>query len=388
MHPVRTGIGRGIIGGLLLATVLGLGPTPEASAGSKGTGKALHAALDEVMAAPEAPPGLSVLIQRGERVKYLRRGSANLRSGAPFRAGAHYRIASMAKAFNGAIALTLAARGELSLEDTIGEWLPGVLPLAEEVTVAEALHHTGGLPDYTRDEAFIEELVSDPGQYMTPLELLSFVEDTPLNFEPGTEYEYSDTDNVVVGLIAERATGLSYEQLLERYIYRPLGLERTSLPDTVEMPRPFIRGYEPPGAGPPANVSEVINPALAWASGGIVSTARDVNTFFRAYVGGALFSRRQTRAQGDFILGSSSPPGPGRNRAGLGLFRYRTHCGTVFGHTGSFPGYRVFAAASRDGRRSVVFTVNAQIVPPDQGSQEVADLIRFAQVDAVCRALG
>jgi D-alanyl-D-alanine carboxypeptidase len=86
------------------------------------------------------------------------------------------------------------------------------------------------------------------------------------------------------------------------------------------------------------------------------------------------------------IIGSSSPPDPGRNRATLGLFRYKTQCGTVFGHNGSFPGYRLFAASTRNGNRSVVFTVNAQIVP-GSGSQEVSDLIRFAQVDAVCHAL-
>ena len=377
------------IGGLVLAlaALLALALAPQAAAGSKGTGKALHAALNEVMRAPGAPPGLSVLVQRGERVSFLRRGRSNLATGARFRAGQHYRLASMSKAYSGAVALALASSGELSLDDTIGEWLPGVLPLAEQVTVREALHHTGGLPDYIRDPEFVAELMRDPRQYMTPLELLSFVEDDELEFEPGSEYEYSDTDNVVVGLIAERASGLSYEQLLERYVYEPVGLEQTSLPDTVAMPRPFLRGYSPPGDGPLEDVTKAINPALAWASGGIVSTAPEVNDFFRAYVSGSLFSQRQARAQRDFVIGSSSPPGPGRNQAGLGLFRYRTHCGTLFGHTGSFPGYRVFAAASRNGRRSVVFTVNSQIVPPDQGNQEAADLIRHAQVDAVCRAL-
>jgi D-alanyl-D-alanine carboxypeptidase len=141
-----------------------------------------------------------------------------------------------------------------------------------------------------------------------------------------------------------------------------------------------------PVTGPPEDVSEFINPALAWASGGIVSTADDVNRFFRAYVGGRLFNRQTREALTDFVIGSSSPPGPGRNRATLGLFRYKTHCGTVFGHTGSFPGYRLFAASTKNGRRSVVFTANAQIVP-GSGSQEVSDLIRHAQVDAVCHAL-
>ena len=377
----------GSIGGLLLALAVLLALAPQVAAASKGTGKALHAALNEVMRAPGAPPGLSVLIQRGERVRFLRRGSSNLATDASFRAGQHYRLASMSKAYSGAIALALASRGELRLDDTIGEWLPGVLPLAERVTVREALQHVSGLPDYIKDPEFIAELMRDPRQYMAPLELLSFVADDELEFEPGTEYAYSDTDNVVVALIAERASGLSYEQLLERYVYAPVGLEQTSLPDTVAMPRPLIRGYSAPGDGPLENVTKAINPALAWASGGLVSTAREVNSFFRAYVGGELFGRRESRAQIDLVIGSSSPPGPGRNRAGLGVFRYRTYCGTMLGHTGSFPGYRVFAAASRNGRRSVVFTVNAQIVPPDQGNQETADLIRHAQVDAVCRAL-
>ena len=72
--------------------------------------------------------------------------------------------------------------------------------------------------------------------------------------------------------------------------------------------------------------------------------------------------------------------------SGLALFRYRTRCGTVWGHTGSYPGYRLFAAASANGRRSVVFSVNSQIVP-GQGSPRVSGLIRKAQADAVCQAL-
>lgn len=292
----------------------------------------------------------------------------------------------MAKAFNGAVALGLASDRKLDLGDTIGEWLPGVLPLAEDVTIAQALQHTGGLPDYIRSDAFIEAILEDPAQYLSPFELLSFVEDTALEFEPGTEYGYSDTDNIVVGLIAEAASGRSYDRLLRQYVYRRAGLHRTSLPDVTAMPRPFVHGYDRSDDGLLEDVSETINPALAWASGGLVSSMRDVNRFFRAYVGGKLFNERVARSQRDFVVGSSSPPGPGSNRATLALFRYRTSCGTVYGHTGSFPGYRLFAAASANGRRSIVFTVNSQIVP-GIGPERVSDLIRRAQKAAVCRAL-
>ena len=85
---------------------------------------------------------------------------------------------------------------------------------------------------------------------------------------------------------------------------------------------------------------------------------------------------------GPFRPGSSSPPGPGKNFAGLGIFRYGTGCGTVYGHTGSFPGYRILLAASADGQRSVVFVASSQIV-----RGQVAKAITKAQARAVCIAL-
>jgi D-alanyl-D-alanine carboxypeptidase len=349
-------------------------------------GGRLDAALDRVIDDPQAPPGLSVLIQRGNRVEFRRRGVADLETGAKPKRRSPMRIASMAKSFNGAIALSLASKRKLGLDDTVGEWLPGVWPLADAVTIREMLGHTAGLPDYIRQPAFIDALFADPAQYMTPLELIDFVNGLEPGLGPGEEYAYSDSDNIMVGLIAEAATGKSYKQLLRREIYRRVGLRDTTLPDTVAMPRGYMHGYDRNEQGEFVDQSEYINPALAWASGGIVSTPVDVNRFFRAYVGGDLFSARVARAQDDYVHGRSSPPGPGRNDATLALFRYRTRCGTVWGHTGSYPGYRLFAAASANGRRSVVFTVNSQIVP-GLGSPRVSGLIRKAQADAVCQAL-
>ena len=356
-----------------------------APAGST-TGRALDRALDRIVAARGGPPGLSVVIRRGRRQDFRRRGFADVRTGRRPTANDHMRIASMAKAYSGAVALALVERGRLGLDDTIGERLPGVLPRASDVTLRQALRHTGGLPDYIRSPAFIERLTRDPAAYISPQELVEFVRDEPLRFRPGSRYEYSDTDNIVVGLMAEAVTGRPYEELLARYVYRPLRLRRTSLPRTVRMPRPYLHGYELAPGEAPEDVSEQINPAGAWASGGIVSTPNEVGRFFRAYVGGRLFGRARRRQQRRFVAGSSSPPGPGRNASGLGLFRYRTRCGTVYGHTGSFPGYRLFAASSADGRRSVVFSVNAQIVP-GLGSARVSTLIRRAQLLAVCHAL-
>ena len=148
------------------------------------------------------------------------------------------------------------------------------------------------------------------------------------------------------------------------------------------MPKPFLRGYEIEESGPPSDVTKFINPALAWASGGIVSTLGDTGTFMRGYVGGELFGGKLRRDQRSWVTGSSSPPGPGTNKAGLALFKYTSKCGSVYGHTGSFPGYRLFFASSADGTRSISYVTNAQIT-----EGPVSDLIRKSQVDAVCHAL-
>jgi D-alanyl-D-alanine carboxypeptidase len=346
----------------------------------------LENALDRIVDSKSGPPGLSVLLKTDGGREFLARGTANTKTGRRPTAHDHYRIASIAKAFSGAVALSLVDRGVLSLDDTIGGWLPGALPYGAGVTVAQALAHTGGLPDYIKDEDFIERLTGDFEAYISPPELLEFVRDTPLDFPPGDRYHYSDTDNVAVGLIAEQATGLTYDEVLEALVYQPLGLIETSLPRTVRMPKPYMHGYELEPGEKPEDVSEFINPAGAWASGGIVSTPTDMGRFVRGYVGNRLFDPA-VRATQTFIAGESQPAGPGDNEHGLALFRYRTDCGTVFGHTGSFPGYRAFAASSRNGKRSVVFTVNAQLVGGARGGDEISDLIRRAQRLAVCKIL-
>jgi len=360
--------------------------TGSASA-SNATDKAFKASLDKLMKAENGPPGVTVQIRSSGKSQYYSRGLGDIPAGTKPKLADHARIASVAKAFSGGVALSLVAQSKLKLNDTIGKILPGLWPKANKVTLAQVLHHTAGLPDYIKDKKFISVLQTDPRQFLSPRKLISFVNRKKLEFRPGKKYEYSDSDNIIVGLMAEKVTGLSYQQLLKRQIGKRLNLTGTTLPKTVNLPRPFLRGYEIEAGMPPADQTKFINPALAWASGGIVSTLPDLGRFFRGYVPGSLFGNKIRQAQRSWVKGSSSPPGPGRNSAGLGIFRYRTKCGTMLGHTGSFPGYRIFAAASLDGRSSIAYIVNAQIVP-GRGSDEVNSLIRASQEAAVCHALG
>lgn len=371
---------------VILSVVLALGAFvagPLAASQAATTKQTFEKSLDAVMAAENGPPGISVQITRNGKAEYFSRGIGNLKSGNAPKLKEHFRIASVAKAFSGGVALSLVAQGKLKLNDTIGKILPGVMPKAKKVTLAQALHHTGGLPDYIRDKKFIKVLTSDPGQYLPPKKLISFVKNKKLTSKPGKKYAYSDTDNIIVGLMAEKVTGIPYTKLLKRQIYKRLGLTQTSLPRTLNMPTPFLRGYEIEAGKAPEDVTKFINPSLAWASGGIVSTLPDLSKFFRGYVPGALFGNKIRKAQRSWVKGSSSPPGPGSNAAGLAVFKYTSKCGTVYGHTGSFPGYRIFAASSANGLASITYVANAQIT-----EGPVSDLIRKSQVEAVCHALG
>jgi D-alanyl-D-alanine carboxypeptidase len=364
------------------------------TAAAKGPDIALDRALKELVAMPGGPPGVIAVVQRGQSREVHTFGVAHLKNERHMRVDDRMRIASAAKAFSGAVALSLVGDTDtLTLDDTIGDRLsdlPEPPPAAwSEVTLRQLLNHTSGLPDFSESEAFRDALVERLRHPDPPAKLLTYA--YGLNggdtlFDPGTQYHYSNSDNIAVALMVEDATGGSYEDQLKKRVYRPLGLTRTSLPVGPELSKPFIHGYDL-STSPPEDASELVAAGWAWASGGIVSTPSDLNAFIRGYVGGDLFDP-QTRAEQRVVFegGGSEPPGPGENSAGLGVFRYETVCGTVWGHTGNTLGYTQFMAASPNGRRSATVSINAQITQK-VGDPEAFAALRHAEERAVCAAL-
>lgn len=355
---------------------------------NEGPEAALDRALEELVAMPGGPPGVIAVVQRGQNREVHSFGVADLESGRLLGVEDQIRLASTSKAFSGAVALSLVSEGVLSLDDTIGEHSPELPNAWSEVTLRQLLNHTSGLPDFSQSQGFQEALIENLEQAPPPADLLAFVEDEPLNFEPGSQYEYSNSDNVTVGLMVEAVTGKTYEEQLQERVFGPLGLSQTSLPSGTNLTEPFIHGYDnDPSEQPPEDLSEAFAAGWAWASGGVVSTPADLNDFIRHYVGGELFDAPTRSQQFQVVEGANSePPGPGRNSAGLGIFRYETRCGTVWGHTGNTLGYTQFVAASPDGSRSVTVSVNEQL-SPREGAPGAFEALRNVKTLAVCAAL-
>ena len=369
--------------GVLAASVPG---DPAAAGSGSGPDPAskpsrLERALEAFVADPVGPPGVVVVIHRGPDRTVLTAGVANVRSGREIRKRDHMRVASVAKAFSGAVALSLVDRGVLSLRDTIGELLPDLPDDWSDVTLAQLLQHTSGVPDFTHEEAFLDRVISKPHVPLPPRRLLSFVAHKDLGFAPGSRYEYSNSDNIVVALMAQKVTGRPYARLLRRLVADPLHLRRTFLPTGHEMRRPYIHGYEVAAGAAPEDVSELFAAGYAFASGGVVSTPADLDRFIRGYLGAKLFDRSVQEKQLRLVAGSSDPPGPGTNAAGLAVFRYQTRCGTVYGHTGNTAGYTQFAAATLDGRRSVTVSISRQV------DEDILPDLRRLETLAVCAAL-
>jgi D-alanyl-D-alanine carboxypeptidase len=356
---------------------------PGAAAAHQATGvSAVQRGLEGLVGATGGPRGAIATIYRDRHLTVVSAGRANIdHPGAPRRSD-HMRIASVSKAFNGAVVLHLVQHRLIGLDDTIGRRLPNLPATWSAVTVRQMLDHTSGLPDYTKSDAFVEQLTNDPQGFVAPATVLSWVASQSLNFPPGSRYEYSNTDNIVLGLIAEAATGESYARLLRQIVFGPAKLRQTTFPTAVALPAPFIHGYAFETDGTLKDVSTFLSPSGAWASGAIVSTPADLNQFIRDLLTPKFFGRTLQRTQLHFVRGSSSPAGPGVNSAGLGIFRYHTRCGTVYGHTGNIPGYTQFAAASRDGSRAVTMSLN---IPAPHGA--LLERLRSVETTAVCALL-
>jgi D-alanyl-D-alanine carboxypeptidase len=266
------------------------------------------------------------------------------------RAADRFRIASVTKTFVSALVLQLEGEGKLDIDDPVEKYLPGVVPNGGAITVRELMNHTSGLFDFTDDAAFVNDPITNLSRAWTPPALLALAFAHPPNFQPGSNWSYSNTNYIVLGLVVEAVTSKPLGQVLQDRIFTPLALTATSLPLTVELAPDFVHGYVKLPGTPLIDISPGFNPSVGWAAGGIVSTAKDVTTFYRALFTHELLPAAQltelettTQVSGTY---------------GLGVFSSFLACGRAFGHPGDFIGWQNITYSSANGKRQVVVMVN------------------------------
>src|SRR5215212_2454366 len=279
-------------------------------------------------------------------------GIADLRNAAPIRGDDHFRIASVSKTFTATVILQLVDDGKLSLDDTLETYVPGI-PNGSEITIRQVLQMTAGIFDYSLDEQVVADYDRDPTILITPEDVIAIVDRHGPDFAPGESLSYSDTNYFLLGLVIEQVTGTSAAQALQEYVFTPLGLAQTSLPDTPVMPAPFARGYIATSATDDALRDVTLsNPLTAWTAGGIVSTLADLLVWAAALGAGTLLTPATQRERLRFepIPGGSQLP----VSYGLGIMDV---AGFV-GHNGAIYGYSTCVPYATESRGSLVVLAN------------------------------
>ena len=165
-------------------------------------------------------------------------------SGVPVTGAEHFRNGNVAFAYVGTLLMLMAEAGEVSLDDTVGEWLPDRdLPNADTVTLRMLADHTSGYPDYVPTDAFLDAFNDDPFQYFTPEELLEFAFATPPLYPPGTGWNYSHANYILLGEALAAAAGQGLGELLTERVLEPMGLADTVPVATPELPEPALHTY-------------------------------------------------------------------------------------------------------------------------------------------------
>ncbi|MFK4064681.1 serine hydrolase domain-containing protein [Streptomyces sp. NPDC029674] len=302
-------------------------------------------------------------------------GIGDLERGTPRGAHDHYRVGSITKTFVATVLLQLEAEGELSLDDTVGRWLPGVVEGnghdGDRITVRQLLNHTSGIfnisddPEF-RQKVFTEDFLRHRYDTWTAGQQVAMAVRHEPDFAPGTAWKYSNTNYVVAGLIIEKVTGAPYAQEIRRRVIEPLGLRDTTLPGTdPTVPHPSSRAYTRLSDAPGAKNHDVteMNPSVGGAAGEMISDSADLTRFYSALLRGKLLPKRQLAAMKTTVPKGADRPG---QRYGLGLEPFRTDCGTVvWGHGGDMHGSSSAAGATADGRHALALNFNG---PTDAGA--------------------
>ena len=261
--------------------------------------------------------------------------------GPHMRTDQRFRVGSVTKTFTAAMVLQLAEERKLQLGDPVSRYLPVLVPAARHITIRELLDHRSGLADYyndTRPAAVRWQRVAERSTSTTPRDAMRFAVSLGPDFKAGTNWSYSNTNYIALGLVIEKVTGHSYATELSQRILDPLKLKHTELA-TVRRPADLTDA----GA----------NPNLLWAVGGIVSDTSDISHFYAALLSGKLLSPTELSAMKQTV------PSTFGGGDGLGIFGYESGCGRVWGHPGQILDYQTYVEASEHGRRVAVVSIRA-----------------------------
>ena len=311
------------------------------------TGSASSAEKEQVLSAAQNlvdggyPAALTAVRDKDGNTIGAAAGTGNLETGEAPPLDGEVRIGSNTKTFVAVVIMQLVQEGKITLDEPIETYLPGLIHGegidASKITVRQLLQHTSGLPEYTDQIGLEDKVFENRDIYYSPRDLIDIALTHPAAFEPGSQFKYTNTNYIVLTLLAEKVTHRPLAEQITQRIIEPLGLTHTYYPGPGEED---IRDTHPHGYHRNSSAEEWkdithMDPSWAGGAGAMISTPSELGTFIQATFNGTLLTQ-DSIAEMKKTVDTGQP-----NRGyGLGIFSMPLSCGgEAWGHSGGLPGY-------------------------------------------------
>ncbi|MCK9424673.1 MAG: beta-lactamase family protein [Ignavibacteriaceae bacterium] len=316
----------------------------------------LQTAADKVMMEIQAPGMMAYISVEGEGEGiYITRGVSNIVTNEPMNINNCWRIGSVTKTIVGEAVLILVDEGKIDLNKPISFYLPELkIPSGDKITIPMLANMTSGLYDYADDD-WLKSLSDSHGQKVFTLEqLLTGAFSYNMRFEPGTKYEYCNTNYLLLGLLITKVTGKPVIDVLNEKIFQPLGMKNTFWPNTSYLPYPYSHGYYL-YEGSLLDVTNW-NPSWGNAAGILTSNIFDMKIWSKEMVEGKLLSAKMKSERFSWVDSEI----PGVSSSGFGVEKY----GDWIFHDGTLPGYNTKVYCNTVNKITIIiYTTSADGLP-------------------------
>jgi D-alanyl-D-alanine carboxypeptidase len=317
-------------------------------------------------------PSASIAVVRDKNVYAKAYGDARLKPKTPASPEMRYKIASNSKQIAATATLLLAQDGKLSLDDKVARFLP-TLTRAGEVTLRELLSHTSGYQDYYPLDYVAPFMARDT----TAAQILDQWAKKPLDFDPGTRWQYSNTNYVIIGQIIEKITGKPLIDFLRARIFAPLGMH-----SVIDVTNEHWSPSDPVGhaqyALAPAHEATIEGNGWMYAAGELAMTARDLSLWDTSLIEGRILKPESLKALTTEIL----LKGGSGTRYALGLEVGTTANGNRrWSHSGGAAGYFSRNTVFPDDKASITVLTNGEGRASGAIAQGIENLLFAATED-------
>ncbi|MGK2861327.1 MAG: serine hydrolase [Chitinophagaceae bacterium] len=300
--------------------------------------------------------GSALVVHHGKIVLNKGYGLRSVADSSRNDASSIYQVGSITKQFTSTIIMKLQEEKKLSIQDKLSKYFPGY-PKGDSITVEQLLTHTSGIYSYTSDEAFMKNEVTIPSDRQ---KMMALFKDKPLNFSPGTKWDYSNSGYSLLGYIIEDAAKMPYEKAVHQYIFQKAGMVHSGFDFTHLANQHKATGYfslNKEGNTP----SPIVDSSVSYSAGAIYSSTGDLYKWFRAMQANTIISKAsKEKAQT-----------PVMNKYGYGWGIDSLAGKRTVGHSGGIHGFNSNMISVPEDNSTVILLANASTQSLDKMMQSI-----------------